>query len=82
MSQQPTQIGEETGLPFIGYTYTRLYALQNSRISDIADLEAVATGSVARVVYRRWQRMCWRHEIFTISIHFVFCSGIFRRYLW
>jgi hypothetical protein len=21
---QPTQIGEETGLPFIGYTYTRL----------------------------------------------------------
>ncbi|KAA8909194.1 kinase-like domain-containing protein [Sphaerosporella brunnea] len=27
MSQQPTQIGEETGLPFIGYTYTRFNRL-------------------------------------------------------
>jgi len=25
-TSQPVQIGEETGLPFIGYTYTRLYA--------------------------------------------------------
>jgi protein-serine/threonine kinase len=24
-TQQPVQIGEETGLPFIGYTYTRLF---------------------------------------------------------
>jgi hypothetical protein len=77
MSSQPTQIGEETGLPFIGYTYTRLYAPQTPGISDIADLDIVATGSVARVVYRRWQRMCWKHEIFTIWGDTLVLFGIF-----
>lgn len=46
---QPLQIGEETGLPFIGYTYTRLYVTPPLLLKKptIADL-TIAIGSVAK----------------------------------
>jgi hypothetical protein len=51
---QPLQIGEETGLPFIGYTYTRLYVPSFYTVWWVITDVIAATGSAVKVVYRRY----------------------------
>ncbi|KAI5780483.1 kinase-like domain-containing protein [Geopyxis carbonaria] len=59
---EPLQIGEETGLPFIGYTYTRLYVppllIKSQNIANSIS----ATGSVVKGGCK-WKCVCWIHHV-------------------
>lgn len=51
-TSHPVQVGEETGLPFIGYTYTRLYVSSDQDGARTVLTMILATASVARAGYK------------------------------
>lgn len=75
-TSHPVQVGEETGLPFIGYTYTRLYVPKLSLISTILLTMVTATDSAARAVYKtaiyaNFSRSCSFYYLMLSMLHHV-----------